>query len=103
MTIETGTTLGRYEIRTKLGAVGMGEMYQGRDTPIGAHDGTTYVLSELLEGETLRKRIAETPLAQRRALLITHYRSTASQQRTRRESFMVISSLRTSSSLTMVE
>jgi len=35
---------------------------------IGAHDGTTYVVSELLEGETLRKRIAGTPLAQRRAV-----------------------------------
>ena len=35
---------------------------------IGAHDGTTYVVSELLEGETLRKRIGGTPLGQRRAV-----------------------------------
>jgi serine/threonine protein kinase len=35
---------------------------------IGAHDGTTYVVSELLEGETLRKHIGGTPLAQRRVL-----------------------------------
>jgi serine/threonine protein kinase len=35
---------------------------------IGAHDGAPYVVSELLEGETLRKRIAGTPLAQRRAI-----------------------------------
>jgi Tol biopolymer transport system component len=35
---------------------------------IGAHDGTTYVVSELLEGETLRKRIGGTPLGQRRAI-----------------------------------
>ena len=35
---------------------------------IGAHDGSPYVVSELLEGETLRKRIAGTPLAQRRAI-----------------------------------
>jgi serine/threonine protein kinase len=108
----SGTRLGRYEIRSKLGAGGMGEVYQGRDTQlgrdvavkvlprtvsndpdrlrrfeqeacaasalnhpnilvvhdIGAHDGTTYVVSELLEGETLRKRIGGTALAQRRAV-----------------------------------
>src|SRR2546422_1629869 len=35
---------------------------------IGKHDGSPYVVSELLEGETLRKRIAGSPLAQRRAI-----------------------------------
>jgi eukaryotic-like serine/threonine-protein kinase len=35
---------------------------------IGAHAGTTYVVSELLEGETLRKRISSTALGQRRAV-----------------------------------
>jgi serine/threonine protein kinase len=35
---------------------------------IGAHDGSTYVVSELLDGETLRKRIGGTPLAQRRVI-----------------------------------
>jgi eukaryotic-like serine/threonine-protein kinase len=112
MMLVTGTKLGRYEIRSKLGAGGMGEVYQGRDTQlgrdvavkvlptsvstdpdrlrrfeqeacaasalnhpnilvvhdIGAHDGTTYVVSELLDGETLRKRIGGTPLGQRRAI-----------------------------------
>ncbi len=35
---------------------------------IGTHDGSSYVVSELLEGETLRKRIAGTPLAHRRVI-----------------------------------
>src|SRR5437867_13223471 len=43
---------------------------------VGKHDGSPYVVSELLEGETLRKRISGTPLAQRRvidyALQIAH-------------------------------
>jgi serine/threonine protein kinase len=35
---------------------------------IGAHDSSPYVVSELLQGETLRKRIGGTSLAQRRAI-----------------------------------
>jgi serine/threonine protein kinase len=112
MSIDAGTKLGRYEIRSQLGAGGMGEVYRARDTQlgrevavkilpsnysvdvdrlhrfeqeacaasalnhpnilivhdIGTHDGSPYVVSELLEGETLRKRIGGTALAQRRAI-----------------------------------
>src|SRR3989454_8075379 len=112
MTIDTGTRLGRYEIRAQIGEGGMGEVYRARDTQlgrdvavkvlpstysvdeqrlsrfeqeasaasalnhpnilivhdIGSHEGSPYVVSELLEGETLRKRISRAPLAQRRAI-----------------------------------
>jgi len=112
MSLIAGTKLGRYEIRSKIGEGGMGEVYLARDTEIsrdvavkvlpstfsteqdrlkrfqqeacaagalnhpnilsiydvGNHDGSPYVVSELLEGETLRKRIGATPLAPRRAI-----------------------------------
>ena len=112
MTLDGGTKLGRYEIRSKLGAGGMGEVYQARDMElgrdvavkvlpstfstdkdrlnrfqqeacaagalnhpnilsiydVGKHDSSPYVVSELLEGETLRKRIGGTALGQRRAI-----------------------------------
>lgn len=112
MSIPVGTRFGRYEIRSLLGAGGMGEVYRARDTQLGRdvavkvlpptysvdqerlrrfeqeacaasalnhpnilvvhdianHEGAPYIVSELLEGETLRKRIGGTPLAQRRAI-----------------------------------
>ena len=35
---------------------------------IGTHDGSPYIVSELLEGETMRQRMRGTTLAQRRAI-----------------------------------
>jgi Tol biopolymer transport system component len=112
MPLPEGTKLGRYEIRSKIGEGGMGEVYRARDLQlgrdvavkvlpsvhaldddrlsrfeqearaasalnhpnilivhdVGSHDRAPYVVSELLEGETLRQRISGAPLAQRRAV-----------------------------------
>src|ERR671933_446927 len=112
MNISPGVKLGRYEIRSKLGEGGMGEIYRARDPKIGrdvaikvlppafsadkerlarfeqeaqaagalnhpnilsiydvdTHDGALYVVSELLEGETLRERLGGAPLPQRKAI-----------------------------------
>jgi serine/threonine protein kinase/dipeptidyl aminopeptidase/acylaminoacyl peptidase len=110
--IAAGTKLGRYEIRSKIGEGGMGEVYRARDEKLNrdvaikvlpvtlsqdpdrllrfeqeaqaagalnhpnilsvydvdTHDGAPYVVSELLEGESLRDRIAETPIRQGKAI-----------------------------------
>ena len=112
MSLASGTQLGRYEIRSQLGAGGMGEVYRARDTQlgrdvalkvlpssystnedrlrrfqqearaasalnhpnivvvydVGSHNGLPYVVSELLEGNTLRERVSGSALPQRRAL-----------------------------------
>src|SRR5437016_14545537 len=111
MTIAADTRLGRYEIRSKIGEGGMGEVYLARDTQlgrdvavkvlpstysddtdrlhrfeqeacaagalnhpnilivhdVGTHNGSPYVVSELLEGETLRERLGGTAHPQRKA------------------------------------
>lgn len=110
--LSSGTKLGRYEIRSQIGAGGMGEVYRARDEKlnrevavkvlpaafsehpdrlhrfeqeaqatgtlnhpnilavydVGTHDGAPYVVSELLEGETLRDRLNESRLPPRRAI-----------------------------------
>src|SRR5438128_2827214 len=112
MSLGTGTKLGRYEIRSQIGAGGMGEVYLARDTQLGrdvavkvlpssysddkdrlhrfeqeacaagalnhpnilivhdagTHNGAPYVVSELLEGETLRQRMGGTAQPQRKAI-----------------------------------
>jgi serine/threonine protein kinase/Tol biopolymer transport system component len=112
MPIAPGTQLGRYEVRSKIGEGGMGEVYLARDPKIGrdvaikvlpatfsadaerlarfeqeacaagslnhpnvlvvydvgAEDGSPYVVSELLAGETLREKLSGAQLPQRRAI-----------------------------------
>jgi serine/threonine protein kinase len=112
MNIASGTLLGRYEIRSFIGAGGMGEVYRAHDSALGrdvavkviprelsldpsrlkrfeqearatsalnhpnilvifdlgTFEGSTYVVSELLEGQTLRERLLEGVLSPRKAI-----------------------------------
>ncbi len=57
---------------------------------VGLHEGTTYAVTELLEGETLRQRL-EAGACRRARRSRSAYRSrTASPPRTRKESFTAI-------------
>jgi Tol biopolymer transport system component len=111
-TISPNTTIGQYNVVSKIGEGGMGEVWRARDTKlsrdvaikvlpaafstdaerlrrfeqeaqaagalnhpnilvifhIGMHEGAPYIVSELLEGETLRERMAGAALPQRKAI-----------------------------------
>jgi eukaryotic-like serine/threonine-protein kinase len=112
MPLPPNTRLGRYDIRTQVGAGGMGEVYLAEDTrlhrrvalkilpaelasdevrmrrfeqeasatsalnhpniltvyDIGTHDGSSFIVAELLEGEELRGRLRDGAIPQRKAV-----------------------------------
>ena len=57
MTISSGTRLGRYEIRSKIGAGGMGEVYLAEDTQLGRRVALKLLPLEANLNEQARKRL----------------------------------------------
>src|SRR6476620_4583425 len=121
MSLIAGTKLGRYEIRSRLGKGGMGEVYLATDTQldrqvalkvllnevaadedrvrrftqeakaasalnhpnimtvyeIGEFEGTRYIATELVKGETLRSRLRSGPMTLSEVLNISMQVATA--------------------------
>src|SRR5438128_508466 len=57
MTIPQGTPLGRYEIKSPLGAGGMGEVYLAEDTQLGRKVAIELLPPEAISDENARKRL----------------------------------------------
>jgi serine/threonine protein kinase len=57
MTMSPGTRLGRYEIRTLLGAGGMGEVYLAEDTQLERRVAIKLLPPETISDEHARKRL----------------------------------------------
>jgi TolB-like protein len=57
MTLAAGTRLGRYEIRSKIGAGGMGEVYLAEDTQLGRRVAIKLLPPETISDEHAQKRL----------------------------------------------
>ncbi len=57
MSIQDGTRLGRYEIRTKIGEGGMGEVYLARDTKLDRNVAIKFLPPDSIDSEQAHKRL----------------------------------------------
>src|SRR5262249_17642349 len=59
MTLASGTKLGRYEIRSKIGEGGMGEVYLGEDTKLGRKVALKFLPAELASNQDRMRRFTQ--------------------------------------------
>src|SRR2546429_1989926 len=59
MTLDAGTKLGRYEIRSKIGAGGMGEVYLAQDTKLDRRVALKILPAELAANQDRMRRFVQ--------------------------------------------
>ena len=59
MSLAPGTRLGRYEIRSKIGAGGMGEVYRARDDRLNRHVAIKVLPAEFSQDENRLRRFEQ--------------------------------------------
>ena len=57
MTITAGTKLGRYEIRSKIGEGGMGEVYLAQDTMLNRRVAIKFLPADSMANEEATRRL----------------------------------------------
>jgi len=63
MALANGTRLGSYEVLSQIGAGGMGEVYEARDTKLGRHVALKFLPQEM-ENDPARERFQRETFAE---------------------------------------
>src|SRR5260370_42414087 len=83
MSLSTGTKLSRYEIRSKIGEGGMGEVYLAQDTKLDRKVALKVLPADLAAHQDRMRGLCRTPRPHRRSIIPTSSRVMKSTRSTR--------------------